>query len=551
MKFEDERRELDFDDMWNNVDCDSKTKLEFEERKRGKEREQERKRIQREKARAAKRSKATKRLKLFEKHELEEGYAVKQSAALSSELLSALHRVFDEDAADEAGSGSDDEQSTVAATTDGTLRRSGESVMSLYLTSDKSVSKVVPVAPSDSEDDDPSNAEMDGSVRSSRSKRMSGKKLRRKGNSSRGSRTASRRRKPHVDPAAIFEAELKRQQRVKTLTVLNLRQEMSDRRGASVRLIQKEFAERKYKRGSGTFQHQTSPRQSFAGTSPQKQRHFSERGNHSDPFAPDVLDAAPSSPWRRSPRRLVGGRTASQIADARAANPGRDLASHLSRWDVGGTVTDLDDLMTVQMSPPKANFLTVAADLAANAASHLPSVPDLPPVPNLAVPSMPGMPNLSGAASAIQGTVATNFGFAATFADMPLTTIAERADDDDENEAGLLDGGWDDDDHRHPRQGGTGGGGGGAGGGGGLGARSGPSSPLRSLYGAGPGGGRFGISGMKVPKAPASVASAAGKGLGKLKSVARLVPKLSIRGPGDGSGRQMTMLDDDDRGLLG
>jgi hypothetical protein len=56
---------------------------------------------------------------------------------------------------------------------------------------------------------------------------------------------------------------------------------------------------------------------------------------------------------------------------------------------------------------------------------------------------------------------------------------------------------------------------------------------------------------MKVPKAPASVASAAGKGLGKLKSVARLVPKLSIRGPGDGSGRQMTMLDDDDRGLLG
>jgi hypothetical protein len=576
MKYEDERKEVDFDDMWNNVDCDSKTKLEFEERKRGKEREKERKRIQREKARAAKRSKATRRLRLFEKHELELGYTVNQSAALSSEFLSALQRVFNEDAADEVGSGSDDEQSTVATATDGTLLRSGGSVMSLYLTSDKPVPKAANEAPTDSEDDDPSNAEMDGSILISRSRRATGKKLRRKGNTSRSSRAAPRSRKPLVDPATIFEAELKRQQRVKAMSVSNLRQEMSDRRGTSVHLIQKEFTERRYKRGSNTFQNQV------AGASPQKQRHFSEGGDHSDPFASDPLVSASSSPWRRSPRRLVGGRTASpskKIASAGTAHSSRDLSNHLSRWDVGGTVTELDDLMTVQMSPLKANFLTVATDLAANAASHLPSVPDLPPMPNLAVPgmpnlpsmpgmpnlpSMPGMPNLpsmpgmpnmpgiqnlSGAVSTIPSAVTTNYGgFAATFADMPLSTIDERADDD-ENEAGLLDGGWDDEDH--PRQGGSGTGGDGGVGGGGLGARSGSSSPLRNLYGAGAGSGRFSMSSMKVPKGPASVASAAGKGLVKLKSMARLVPKLSIRGPGDGSGRQMTMLDDDDRGLLG
>jgi hypothetical protein len=61
--------------------------------------------------------------------------------------------------------------------------------------------------------------------------------------------------------------------------------------------------------------------------------------------------------------------------------------------------------------------------------------------------------------------------------------------------------------------------------------------------GGGGGGGRFSF---KVPKAPAAME----KGLVTLRSVKRLLPKL--RGPGDGMhGRQMTMLDDDDRGLLG
>jgi hypothetical protein len=576
MKFEGERKEVDFDDMWNEVDCDSKTKLEFQERKRGKEREKERKRIQREKAKVAKRSRATRRLRLFENHELERGYIVKPNTALSSEFLSALNRVFDEDATDDAGSCSDEDQSIAAETKEGTLLRSGASVVSLYL-NDRSVSKTGHDQHRDSEDDR-SMTETETSARASKSRRKSGDHPRQKNNSSRSSRAAPRNRKPNVDPAAIFEAELKRQQRVKSMSVSNLRQEMSDRRGTSVRLIQKEFAERKYKRGSGSFQNQPSPRQSFGSVAQQNPADFVSRNGDPDPFASSSSPSAPSSPWRRSPRRLVGGRMTSHldhdgksIPSSGVVSRGFDLASHMSRWEVGDHVTDLDDLLTVQMSPAK-NFLTAAADLAANAASHLPAVPDLPPMPNLSVPnmpsvpnfpnmpsmpplpnmpsmpSMPGMQNLSSV-SVPSMNVGSNFGFAATFADMPLSTIEERTDD--ENEAGLLDGGWDDEDG--PQGGRVPGGGGG---GGGTSSRVGiGSSPLRNMYSSA-GSGRFNLSSMKVPKAPvaaaSSVASAAGKGLTKLKSVARLVPKLSLRAPGDGSGRQMTMMmDDDDRGLLG
>lgn len=577
--FGNDTEEVNFEEMWDDVSCDGNTAVEFEERKRGKEREKEKKRLVREKAKTARKSKATPRLRLFETPGDENRYLRRKNNALSDEFLLAIQRVFDEETLVDDESGSDAEPSIVDLRQ--TLQRLG-SEKSLYLNGDKSVSRSTAKSLTKEQDsgekeseEEADDDENDDSANSSAGKRRSRDSTSRKSNSSRGSRKSSRPKKPHVDPAAIFEAELKRQQRAKVMSVSSLKQEMSDRRGTSVRLLQKEFAERR-KRHSGlsqtygaSYRSPGSNRIHAMETENVEPSDFghgvgSDDGNFFGRMQEGVFaEQAQShgSPWRRSPRKLVGHSPgAAGTPQSKLTRSTGGLTGHLSRWEVGDHVTDLDDLLTVQMSPVKTNFIAGAAeaavDLATAAASHLPSIPELPnmpsvnfpSVPNVAIPNMqlpnvamPNMqlPNMSNLSvpnvpgirhlPSVSLPGAESFGFGATFTDMPLSTIDEKSGTDEENEAGLLDGGWDDEE---------------------VSRKNGDVLPAR---GSGvPSAGRFSLPSltMKVPKPPAM--AVAGMGLDKLKKVKSFIPKIPRRIPGEGGSRQMTMIDDDDdRGLLG
>jgi len=359
------------------------------------------------------------------------------------------------------------------------------------------------------------------SKKSSRSRgsghsRSSGRRS--KSNRSHSSSRSSSRRKPQINPAEIFEAEVQRQQGAKIMSVSSLRQEMTDRRGTSVNLLKKEFSQRRKKQAKKPAQkmHQID----FSSSDQ------NNLGVQTIPFGskkPETSEGDRKVQKEREPDKPKAG--------------GGMLSGHISRWGTDENVTELDDLLTVQQSPASVGKMGVAAAIAANMganaldmASNLNSGA-LEMASSLNTGAMhiasnvtSGAMNAAGMASNVASSALPPFAlptmseepddiaFAVNFSDMPLTTISEGSDDE-ENEQGLLAGDdWDDDDNFGPPSRNTSNG-----------------SASRS----------FSLPKVKLPKAPK---------LGKLK---QLIPKGSGH-RSRGGGMNMDWLGDNDQsGLLG
>jgi len=550
-------KEVNFEEMWDTVSCDGSTAVEFEVRKREKEKAREKKKIYQAKARAEKKAKAIPRLHLFEKEDVMSAkYGNGADYRLSNEFLIAIERVFDEEALDDE-CGSDQEHSIVELP-EGDLM-GHNSLRSLYLITDLPVpvasehqQSSKSVLEDDEEENDATNSRQSNQPSSKASKSHKGvhrahsKASSKRSKMSKSSRLSHRSRQPDVDPAAIFEEELKRQQGTKVLSVSSLRQEMSDRRGTSVRLLEKEFAERKKQNEDSLGQAGVAQ---IDFTNPGKVIQKSAFSSEDEDF--DFFGTHPTetSGLFSSGQKLEGIDKAISMEEGTGAGAFGELAT---RWDTSESVTDLDDLKTIihgaDPSPTAMGMVSSALSHLPATSINLPTIAELSPhLPNLAgkvpnmpnLPSMPSLPGFSGSSptSPTLGTARKpglpaalptspgspgTFSFGATFNDMPLTTIREQ-NDDDENEKGLLSasGIWDDEE------------------GGGLS----PAEHAQSRNNAGGGGsGRFSLG----IKAPTINLASAGKKLEKIKS---LIPKIPKRSQAPGG---MNFIgDNDERGLLG
>jgi len=601
--FSEEKEEVNFDDMWDTVSCDGSTALDYEVRKREKERAKEKKKTVHAKVKAEKHAKATPRLRLFENESRirRRRKENKEDTRLSSEFLTAIQRVFDDD--DSLVSGSDDEE-TVNDQPEEELTRQ-PSLKSLYISTDASIAKSIKAADDENEvgdaeeDDDkePDDSEAEGgsdnegkdaddlksqvaeemsvaasrasaSVTSQRSKRRkssrrddggssrstpsSRRKSGHKSKSLRSSRRPSRSRQPDVDPAAIFEAELKRQQGAKILSISSLKEEMITRRGTTVKLLEREFAAMKKKSQGGTTPGSALDQLDFnnmgGNFASGDEDFFASRTNDTnDPFA-----QAPPSPGLP-----VIEETSNRIISMVGSHDGIDggLSSHLSRWAMNESFTNLDDLKTVIQGADDDDG-SARQGIGGMMGGNLPSIAEMSPhVSPTRMSSLPGMPispmasltaglgasisNLPIVPGTPSGTGGVNrnsislpspggFSFNAGFNDMPLTTITEAPGAggawDDENDAGLLASpeGWDD-----------------GGGGGGDSPKKKKAAPRSNST-----EGRFSF-GNVVGKA-----AAATKGLESLKKVKSFIPKIPKRSQ-SGPSRMEFINDNDERGLLG
>jgi hypothetical protein len=389
---------------------------------------------------------------------------------LSSEFLSAIQRVFedeevlDEEVLDEEDSISENHDLAIADAPDGELDRS---CGTLYVGGDTLAAKAL--ANSGSETEDGNDSEQDKSLDDDdddvspkrgldRNHSESGRSTRsksRKGKSSKRSGAQRGNIKPKVNPHEIFEAELKKQQLgAKVLSISSLRQEMSDRRGASVKLLQKEFAERKKKRTqSATARNNNADDFDFA---PRSAGDFDGFG---DAF--DTGIGEQSTPLNKTELPDVDDDTVEPQIETRVR----------SRWDTDESISELDDLMTVREDYQENHGFFGAAAGAVSAMHtnvthtvqsinipevHMPHMPDMPHMPHMphmpaSMPHMPHMPNMPKVSPGKKSQKpkpssmeTPETGFQASFDDMPLTTIGEGFDRDDENELGLLSSGADD-----------------------------------------------------------------------------------------------------------
>lgn len=492
--------DVDFDEMWETVSCDFSVVQEYEIRKRFKERKKVKREMQRQKAKEEKHKNTTPRLRLFEKKKSDKtgrrDLHSKRESKLTDEFLSAIHRVFDEDDIIEQSFSEEDE--AALHETDESVHGNG-SVKSLYLPAGNLVDAYL-----DDNDEEESKSSIhhnskNGSARSSNSRgsgssRLSTSNHKQKRNGRTGSRATihgsrkkSHARAPIIDPAIIFEAELRRQKQSKVVTIKGLKQEMSDRRGTSVELLKKEFVDRKKSSVAahlGNGGDSRSLRKNKADTD--------GFGVFAHGFGNDDLFSSSQKDDKSDFFGEKGSHGSSQ--DSKKTLRKGNLKRHLSRWDaMDGTITSLDDLKTVHQSPtaPIGIFGAALAGTTAFAGTAMAAMPDMPnlqlnvpdinismQLPSLHMPSMPSvhlpgkrmhsnasanksvsdLPSLSPRKSPKHQDLArkskpdkNDIDFGAAFSDMPLTTIAEKEGIDNENALGLLssrdvDVAWDDDD---------------------------------------------------------------------------------------------------------
>ena len=224
----DEPDEENFDDVWDTLSADVSTAIEVER----KQRENFRRKKDRKSTKKTKKrdddddDKENQYFRLFEsKAKSSKKKGKKEDDKISSDFLAKIREVFEEDSdAEENPAGTEafevcfgdmlgDEESD----NDGDGFGSSE---------DKSISS--------------------SSKRSSKSKMTKASRYSTRNKSSSKKIRSSKR--PKLNPAEILETEMRRQQRVKTMSVSSLKQEMSDRRGTSTTLLKKEFEESKRQR---------------------------------------------------------------------------------------------------------------------------------------------------------------------------------------------------------------------------------------------------------------------------------------------------------------
>ncbi|GAX10928.1 hypothetical protein FisN_2Lh458 [Fistulifera solaris] len=436
-KLQVETVDADFDDMWEEVDVDAETALKFEIRTRQRNREKEKKRIMKEKEKG---DKVVQRLRLFMTSSGGKG-----KAKLTKEFVQAIHSLFDDEEEEMAGSSSGDERPTQKRI----ARDSDEvsvapSVKSLYMITNnagaahKDQSSHSSHSSAD-EKSQPAGDSVPNDLRSLASQKSHRSRLSR---SSRGSRT----NKPRLDPAAVFESEMRRVKQSKVMSVSTLRQEMSDRRGTSINLIQKEYMT--FKKKQYQVDRRQTPLNDDSGMDAFQLEGFGMPSGR--------RGSANSASFRGSMSDTIMNRSLRDDGPIEE----KGLAAHFSRWNQEDGVTSLDDLATVQNSPrgPVSTGIGIAA-MAKDLAKIPDNVIDLAQRPvykmSTAMPNPPTSlttattPRRSPKKRASQSpsprespaslpSLSDLNGKDGSFNDHHLATIAESEDDDDDDKLGVF-----------------------------------------------------------------------------------------------------------------
>ena len=450
-KLEADVDEVDFDDMWDTVSCDASTALEFDKKKREKNKEKERRRLQREKEKEENLT-ATQRLRLFEKEKnnldkKDEAKKIRKrrkqtNMKLSTEFKTAINKLFDDDRSviSQLNIGTSAEQKEKAVDIPrGIQLLKQNSVKSLYLVKegDKDEQSKAPEVSESGGSDDESGSDRDNeeekdskadiladahSVKSSGSRRSRGTRLNEFASVA-NSRTSSSKsissKSAKLDPAEIFEREMKRAQGAKFLCISSLRQEMNDRRGTSVTLVKKEYDNYKKRMKCGGAEDID-----FGDLHGNNAIQFGASYDKADPFL--------------SPKK---------VKLANNEEPEDGLERYMSRWDANDGVTELDDLNTIMMSPNTPRTMTgVAQGLTNELSSDFGTLPNMPALGDMPKPSdvqkaiisrKPSSKNLHSGTEGGVGNTA-DFSFPTAFGDAPLAPIAEQSDDDDDDARGLF-----------------------------------------------------------------------------------------------------------------
>lgn len=335
----DDGPDADFDDMWDTVSCDVSTAIEFQRTKRKKNHEKEKKRQRREQVKDEK-AHTARRLRLFERRNEKDGlhFAKNASTRLTNEFIDAIHKVFDDASMNSCESNSDDDTSNLDDFADASAHGSCKSLfMHGENESDLKESKSIVDGDSRASKHDDSNSVDDAKLKKKSRIRKDGKdnstkKLKKRLKKARLSRL-------EVDASEIFAAEVRRLKNPKVLTIQSLRQEMSDMRGTSVNLLQKEYITYKKKRNDikrrGTDDSELE-QIDFGALSAQKGLSFPATS-----VKLDMDNEAPSDdPMSRS----------------------NGIGEQLSRWIQAEGISDLDDLATVAESfAPSTNMMGKAS----------------------------------------------------------------------------------------------------------------------------------------------------------------------------------------------
>ena len=456
-----EAEEVNFDDMWDTMSADVSTAMEYER----KQRENFRKKKEKKSSRRhddEQESDDVKRLRLFEKYSDKDdkkkgkrGRGKKKKEKLSMEFLTAIREVFDEDEeadseGDESeasfGSRDDDSRANRARDedddeTEGHDVNDERSEMSMFIGTQHFVNNKrkgemedLGSVGSDADpsfagsDDDNSYADKrsgdEDDVSDARSRRSHRSKSSRKsGRSNRSSRTSrstsSRSTRVKRQPAEVLQEELKRQQGDKLLSVSNLKQEMSDRRGTSVELLKREFEKQKREKDSiGIVSNQGIGTSNFGA--------FSGGFGSASSGAADSKDLFGSSGFD------------SNFSDTGKTN--EEAEAIVSRWATTESVTDLDDLLTVQQDTnlDSSGPGTFGFGPPTTIIQNVPSLPNMSSIPSLPVDLLGGDTDKTKGRKSGKKKKKQN-PFEANFDDMPMpmTTITEF-DEEDDNEMGLL-----------------------------------------------------------------------------------------------------------------
>jgi hypothetical protein len=470
--------DVNFDDMWDTLSADVSTAQEYERkqrenfrRKKGKTK-YERVKIETVEEESEKKAKSTKNLHLFENEKGDDSKR-KKKEHMSNEFLSAIREVFDEESEE-----SEEDEASVSENMDdsaGEMDDEVSVVSDMYVGGEKSDKDEESVASGAADEDDAeekgfgfssddrSNARSRASSRSGKrnssersraSARSSGRRSTTSARSHRSATTFSSRsskrsshqpKTPKVNPAEILEAELKRQGGSKLMSISSLKQEMNDRRGTSVKLLQKEYDQRKRQKEKDAIpsgSDRGSMHQIDFGNSDKKNLGVESFGF--DKKSAKQVDCFFGEDMFISKVTPKGGST-----DKPSDKPNDKLgglSGHLSRWDAAESVTELDDLKTVQLDighgAGSGIMFGLGGGMGVGGLAHAQammasSLPDgLPAGMSVGLPGMPApiLPTLPGD----NGKPTDNSPFAIDFDAMPLTMVAENFDEDDDNEMGLL-----------------------------------------------------------------------------------------------------------------
>jgi len=337
---EDEEECFDFDRMWDNVSVDASVAASYARRQRAKKPTKKKTVTIKDKNDSPKKVKG--RLRVFEKKKRSVKHKKGRMYKLSSDFLSTVHSLFEaeedeygnrieeeEEVADESGD-EDTKPSSPSATIRGALSKLG-SERSLFITGnddDKSrvsrVSRALSRISRARDDDDWEDQDMASAAGSQQTTQS----------------TLSRTSKISQDPTEVFEAEMKRVQAGKIMSVTQLREEMNNLRGTSVNLIHKDYVTYREK----TIQARASD--GLVHTTVDGQLQFGIQAD--SPIRPTILEDSGMVTPTQKPNE--------------------------SRWGTPkGNTTGLDDLLTIRQSAKGVKD----ADLASHAADQLPQAPNI------------------------------------------------------------------------------------------------------------------------------------------------------------------------------